>query len=34
MEFVKSLWTNKKLRNGWIISLIALAVILTLILTY
>ena len=34
MEFLKSLWTNKARRNGLIIALIAIAVILALVLTY
>ncbi len=34
MDFIKSLWTNKSVRNGIIISLIAIGVILALILTY
>ena len=34
MDFLKALWKKKSTRNGLMIGLIALAVILLLILTY
>lgn len=34
MEFFKSLWNNKVLRNGLIILAMAAGVILALVLTY